>query len=196
MINSVPLSLLLLSLALSKESDVDSVALARMIKQGDHRAFRRFFDSHYDSMLYFLMSKNTTKEIAEDLIQKAFIYIWENRKDIDPTKSLRSYIFRIAYTRMLNHHRDHKKFNTEEAVPDQEFELTPEDDARKKDLDEAVDRAIAAMPEKRGEVFTLCFMEQFTYKEAAEALDVSPKTIENHMGKALKDIRKSVQKFR
>ena len=196
MINSFPLSLLLLSLALSKESEIDSVALARMIKQGDHQAFQRFFDAHYDSMLYFLMSKNTTREAAEDLIQKAFIYIWEHRKDIDPTKSLRAYIFRIAYTRMLNHHRDHQKYNTEEAVPEQEFELTPEDSARKTDLDEAIDKAIAAMPEKRGEVFTLCFMEQFTYKEAAEALDVAPKTIENHMGRALKDIRKSLQKFR
>lgn len=196
MINPVSLSLFFLTLALSKESELDSTDLAKMIKEGNHEAFQKFFDAHYDSMLYFLMSKNTDKETAEDLIQKAFIYIWENRQDIDPDKSLRAYLFRIGYTRMLNHHRDNKKFNTDDAIPEQINELTPEDTAREKDLVLAIDQAIAEMPEKRGEVFTLCFMEQFTYKEAAEALDVSPKTIENHMGKALKDIRASLENFR
>ncbi|MFY0683464.1 MAG: RNA polymerase sigma-70 factor [Balneola sp.] len=196
MINSVSLSLFFLTFALSKENELDSTDLARLIKEGNHQAFQDFFNAHYDSMLYFLMSKNTDKETAEDLIQKAFIYIWENRQDIDPNKSLRAYLFRIGYTRMLNHHRDNKKFNTDDSIPEQVHELTPEDTAREKDLVLAIDEAIAEMPEKRGEVFTLCFMEQLTYKEAAEVLDVSPKTIENHMGKALKDIRESLKEFR
>lgn len=190
------LSLVLLSVASSKDKELDSTVLARQIKEGDHQAFRTFFDKHYDSLFRFLISKNTAKEIAEDLIQKAFIYIWENRTSIDPDKSLRSYIFRIAYTRMLNHHRDHKKFDNEEAVPQQQTNLTPEDSARKTDLEEAIDEAIDEMPEKRGMVFSLCFIEDMTYKEAAQTLDVTPKTIENHMGLALKDIRKSLENFR
>ncbi|TYP92800.1 RNA polymerase sigma-70 factor, ECF subfamily [Fodinibius salinus] len=190
------LSLILLSVASSKDKELDSTALARQIRKGNHQAFRTFFDKHYDSLLRFLVSKNTTKEAAEDLIQKAFIYIWENRQSIDPEKSLRSYIFRIAYTRMLNHHRDNKKFNTEEPIPQQQTNLTPEDSAQKSDLEEAIDKAIDAMPEKRGTVFSLCFIEDLTYKEAAQTLEVSPKTIENHMGLALKDIRKSLENFR
>ena len=52
------------------------------------------------------------------------------------------------------------------------------------------------MPEKRQAVFRLCFIQEFTYKEAAEFLQVSVKTIENHMGLALKDLRKKLEKFR
>lgn len=193
---STMLSMLLFGLATSNDSQLDDVALARQIKEGNHKAFRTFFDAHYDSLLRFLISKNTTKEAAEDLIQKAFIYIWENRESIDPEKSLRAYIFRIAYTRMLNHHRDNKKFNTEDAVPERQTDITPEDHARKNDLEHAIDQAIADMPEKRGAVFSLCFLEDLTYKEAAETLDVSPKTIENHMGLALKDIRKFLKNFK
>ena len=48
------------------------------------------------------------------------------------------------------------------------------------------------MPEKRQQVFRLCFIQEFTYKEAAEFMEVSAKTIENHMSLALKDLRKSL----
>ncbi|MFA5667981.1 MAG: sigma-70 family RNA polymerase sigma factor [Balneolaceae bacterium] len=196
MITPLPFSLILIALASSTEQDLDAHDLARKIKSGDHKAFQEFYNNHYDSLLYFLMSRNTSKENAEDLIQKAFIYIWENRAKIEPDKSLRAYIFRIAYTRMLNHHRDEKKFNNDDDLPEQVNEVTPEDNAQKSELDLAIDKSIKAMPQKRGEVFTLCFMEQLTYNEAAETLGVSKKTIENHMGLALKDIRHALERFK
>ena len=195
MVNSVILQSVLLALASSPDKEMSSTALARSIKAGNHQAFQRFFDKHYDSLLRFLISKNTAREVAKDVIQKAFIYIWEHRHNIDPDKSLRAYIFRIAYTRMLNHHRDTKKFNDETAVPEQESTITPEDTIRGRDLERAIKRSIEQMPEKRGAVFRLCFIEDFTYREAAETLEVSKKTIENHMGLALKDMRHYLRNF-
>lgn len=197
MTDPISISLILFALASSGSDELDDKLLAEKIKNGDHAAFQKFFNAHYDSLLYFLMSRNTTRESAEDLIQKAFIYIWENKDKIDSDKSLRSYIFRIAYTRMLNHHRDNKKFNNEEdAIPEQTNTITPQDQLQKTELEIAIDKSIKAMPTKRAEVFTLCFMQQLTYAEAAETLGVSKKTIENHMGLALKDIRKDLEVFR
>lgn len=196
MIDPASIQLVLFALATAPAKTIDETEIARKIKAGDHGAFKDFYDLHYDSLYRFLVSKNTSREAAKDLIQKAFIYIWEHRNDIDPQKSLRAYIFQIAYTRMLNHHRDNKKFNTQEAVPEQQTSHTPEDLARASDLMQAIDQAIESMPEKRGTVFQLCFIDDFTYKEAAEVLGVTPKTIENHMGLALKDMRKHLQKFR
>ncbi len=190
-----PLLLVLFALATSKDKDVDTAELAKKIKAGDHQAFQAFYNAHFDGLLYFLLSKNTRRAAAKDIIQKAFIYIWEKRGDIDPDKSLKAYIFRIAYTRMLNYHRDNKKFDSVEAAPEQNTGYTPEDEARKSQLEEAIDWAISEMPEKRGEVFKLCFLEELTYREAADALDVSRKTIENHMGLALKDIRAALKSF-
>lgn len=193
MIDSISVHLVLFALATTPAKKADETAIAQKIKEGDHDAFKDFYDLHYDSLFRFLVSKNTSPEAVKDLIQKAFIYIWEHRQRIDPQKSLRAYIFQIAYTRMLNHHRDNKKFDIEEAVPEQHTSHTPEDSARANDLKRLIDQAIEDMPEKRGTVFRLCFIEDFTYKEAAEALEVSPKTIENHMGLALKDMRKYLQ---
>lgn len=195
MVDPVTLQFALLALATSPAEEMDSKQLAQEIKAGNHKAFETFFDKHYDALLRFLISNNTKREAAKDLIQKAFIYIWEHRHKIDPEKSLRAYIFQIAYTRMLNHHRDHKKFDTDESVPNRQTDHTPEDMARANDLEQAIERAIEQMPQKRGTVFQLCFIEDFTYREAAEALGVTKKTIENHMGLALKDMRKSLRQF-
>ena len=196
MVTSAALQITLLALASSSHESMDRTDLARQIKQGNHKAFQSFFDAHYDSLFRFLVSKHTTPEAAKDLIQKAFVYIWEHRKNIDPQKSLRAYLFKIGYTRMLNHHRDNKKFSDEVSVPEQEYTLTPEDQARASDLRDAINQAIGQMPEKRRAVFQLCFMEDLTYKEAARVLNVTPKTIENHMGLAFKDMRGALQEYR
>lgn len=196
MIDPISIPLVLLTLATTPTTKVDEAEMAQKIQAGDHDAFKDFYELHYEALFRFLVSKNTTPQAAKDLIQKAFIYIWERRNQIDPQKSLRAYIFQIAYTRMLNYHRDNKKFDIEEAVPEQQTSHTPEDAARAKDLKQFIDQAIEDMPEKRSTVFQLCFIEDFTYREAAEILEVSPKTIENHMGLALKDMRKYLKHFR
>lgn len=195
MVAPAALQLVLLALASSPGTELDDTALAGKIKKGNHKAFETFFNTHYDSLFRFLVSKNTAPEAAKDLIQKAFVYIWEHRQEIDPDKSLRAYIFRIAYTRMLNYHRDNHKFNNDEDIPEQQSIITPEDTARANELHNAIEQAIEQMPEKRGTVFQLCFMEDLTYKEAAESLNITRKTVENHMGLALKDMRQVLKVF-
>lgn len=192
---AVTLYFILFMLAFSSLKREDEKALVKQIKKGNHQAFETFFSLHYDSLLHFLLLKNTSEEDAKDLIQKAFIYIWEHRHKIDPDKPLRAYIFKIAYTRMLNHQRNNKKLSVVETVSNQQIEITPEDIIRAKDLKHAIDKAISQMPEKRSAAFQLCFIEDFTYNEAAETLGVTKKTIENHMGLAFKDMRKHLKNF-
>lgn len=195
MVASAALQSVLLALAASSGNESVDNTLARKIKTGNHKAFETFFNNHYDALFRFLAGKNTPPEAAKDLIQKAFVYIWEHRQKIDPDKSLRAYIFRIAYTRMLNYRRDNRKFNDNQYLPEQQTSVTPEDTARAKELHGAIEQALEKMPERRGTVFRLCFIEDFTYKEAAELLHISRKTVENHMGLALKDIRRALEVF-
>lgn len=193
--DAILLHLILFSLAVSVKEDLDSKRVAQEIKKGNHSAFRTFFEAHHEHLYRFLRSKNIAAQTAEDLIQRAFVYIWENRSSIDPQKSLKAYLFRIAYTRMLNHIRDNGKFDESQAVPERETNLTPEDTVRAADLEQAISDTLKSMPEKRSRVFELCFIEQFTYKEAAEVLEIKVKTVENHMGLALKDMRKALHNF-
>lgn len=188
--------LLILFLATSGQPGLDDAALYEKIKQGDQHAFKKFFDQHYDVLYTFLMSRSTSPDIAEDLIQKAFIYIWENRESIKPDLSLRAYLFRIAYTRMLNHIKASSKFSDSEPEIEENSEPSPEQAAYYSDLNQALEQTVQQMPEKRRLVFTNCFINEYTYKETAEILDVSVKTIENHMALALRDVRSALYHFK
>lgn len=185
-------------LALSKGSDLDEQELSLSIKNGDRKAFRNFYDRHYDSIYRFLVSRGMSHDEASDLVQKAFLMIWEKRTDIDETKSLRAYLFRIAYTRMLNHIEYHSKFDRNTDPSDESISVSgnvTEKQIDHRELLKQINTLITAMPEKRGTVFQLCFMKEFTYKETAEALDVSVKTVENHMTLAFRDMREGLIKI-
>lgn len=195
MIISPVVHVLLIQLAFSKGDDLNSAELAGAIKQGNHKAFKDFFERHHKHLYHFLLQRGTPKQAAEDLVQQAFVMIWEKREQIDEQKSLRAYLFRIAYTRMLNYFRDHSKFDVSQEVSKPE-NFTPEDILQNSELNEQIEAAINAMPEKRQLVFRLCFLQDFSYNEAALFLEVSVKTIENHMGLALKDLRKALELLR
>jgi len=188
--------LLLFLFAFSNSEKYDKSELFLKIKNGDRNAFRIFFEKHNQSLYRFLISRGVDDSTAEELVQKTFVMIWEKRDGIDPEKSLRAYLFQIAYSRMLNHIRNNKKFHDSKNIPDEGNHPTPADDLQNKQLKIAIDKAIAAMPPKRRMVFEFCFLKDFTYKETAGAMNISVKTVENHMALALKDMRRSLRIFR
>lgn len=185
-------SLLLFLFAISGKAERHELYSA--IKNGDHNAFKSFYDANFEKLFVYLKNRGIRSDAAEDIIQKAFIYIWENRQKIDSSLSLRAYIYRIAYTRMLNY-LDQKKDTTEWDAKFNKVELTPQDNAEYSDLQSSFKRTLHKMPERRRAVFEHCFIHELTYKEAAEALSISPKTVENHMALAFKDMRASLKQF-
>lgn len=187
---------LLFLLAVRRTSEKDDPELLLAIKNGDHSAFKTFFEKHHSFLYHFLLKKGVSEQQAEDLVQQAFVMIWDKRDTIDETKSLRSYLFRIAYTRMLNVFRDTKKFDENADFSTEESGYESDQQVETRELGQAIEASISSMPVKRQAVFRLCFIQEFTYKEAAETLEVSVKTIENHMGLALKELRGKLERFR
>ncbi len=190
---------ILLFLAFAGQDDsLDGKDLSVEIRNGNQQAFRTFYDRHYPGLYRFMVSRGMSHDEAADLVQNAFVMIWERRSDIDEKKSLRAFLFQIAYSRMLNHITYQSKF-TGDAAPDvQTGEIGETDSERDLNYSELLGRirkVIAAMPEKRATVFELCFMKQFTYKETAEALGVSQKTVENHMALAFRNLRSELIKI-
>ena len=185
-----------LVLALSKSRGLDDRELSLAIRAGNQKAFETFYERHYEGVYRFLISRGMSHDEAQDLSQKAFLMIWEKREDIDENKSLRSFLFRIAYTRMLNHVEYHSKFDQNIDPSEGAAAAAAETTERAldhKELLKQIQQLIITMPEKRGTVFQLCFMKEFTYKETAEAMEISVKTVENHMTLAFRDIRKGLK---
>lgn len=181
---------LLFFLAIHISQAIEDAELTRRIKEGDHRAFQIFFDRYHATLFSYLRRKGLDHGATQDLVQNAFMKIWENRDAIDPGRSLRALLFRIGYTRTLNFFRDHAKF-------DYEHDLSARSDAAQQPQDETsynlaqdqLQKLVETLPARRKAVFELCFLEELTYRETAETLGISIKTVENQMAHALKTIR-------
>ena len=193
---SLYIGLLLVYLAINIAEGADDAVLAKRIKGGDHVAFKQFFDRYHSSLLSYLSRRGLAPEAAEDIVQNAYIFIWERRNEIDESKSLRAFLFRIGYTRALNHFRDTAKFDGEADLTLQESTANTSDSTELNMANAHLRKAIQSLPEKRRAVFELCFLEDLTYREAAETLGISIKTVENQMAHALKTIRAAMQPLR
>ncbi len=190
---SVSTAFIFFLLAAAPDEDLETDDLARRIRDGDREAFRTFFERHHGRLLGYVRSRGVPREAAEDLVQNAFVYLWQHRKRIDPNQSLRAYLFRIGYTRAVNHHRDAERVDPDAdpqaAAPSPD---TPEDDVLTAELRDQIDAAVAHLPERRRTVFELCFLHGLPYREAADALSITRKTVENHMRLALQDLRQAL----
>lgn len=195
------LSLFYLAAISENESALDDTSLARRIRDGDKKAFRQFYERQVAPLHRFLLKKGIPKEQAHETIQQAFVQLWEHRHRIKPGSRLRSYLFKIAFNSFLNENRSSKRWvhrdsfagepaNDQKASPD-----NPELDSMHHQLLSKIETLVHDLPEQQRHVFELCFMEQLSYREAAEVLGLQRKTVENHMGKALKRLREGLHDF-
>lgn len=181
-----------MQLARAGRERADDAALTRRIRAGDARAFRAFFDATHAALLASLRRRGL-EGAAEDAAQQAYVWIWEHRDRLDPERSLRGLLFRIGLTRGLNAVRDAGRA---EPLPEAPLAADlPGDPATDAELRRALADAVAALPERRRQTFTLCFFDGLSHREAAEVMDVSPKTVEHQMGHALRALRERLAPY-
>ncbi len=155
------------------------------------KAFRVLFDTHYASLCRFAAGYVNDYSAAEEIVQQVFINIWDHRQNIEQEKSIKSYLFTSVKNRCLNHIRDTKKFRSYYLDVEAEMEIPVYDNDKisESDLEKQIAEALDKLPEKCREVFELCRFEELSYKRTAEKLDISVKTVEAQMSKALKILR-------
>ncbi|MGH7493700.1 MAG: RNA polymerase sigma-70 factor [bacterium] len=146
-------------------------------------------------MFNFAHYKLRNVEAAEDIVQEVFIKLWENRHQIKAERSLKSYLYTITTNLALNYIRHTKvAIKFQRTLNEESFlQESPQSSLEKKELHEKLLAALALLPEKPRIVFMMSRMEQLSYREIAERLEISIKTVESHIGAALKALRKSLQ---
>ncbi len=182
-------------LAVLADASADDRDLAIAIRNGDHAAFRVFFDRHHGALSAYLMRRGVSAEEAADLLQHAFVTIWEKRDTLDPELSLRGYLFRIGLSKAYNRFRDTARLTPLEPHHAEEQARTPDEDMHWDEMRMRIHAAIASLPEKRRLVFELRYLQELSIQETADALELSPKTVENHMTMALRDLRERLREL-
>jgi RNA polymerase sigma-70 factor (ECF subfamily) len=170
------------------------------VQCGDERAFRHIFDVYYEDLCRFAIKYVDSKEQTEDLVQDVFLNIWERRDAWTVRQSLKAYLYRAVRNRALNHIRrrgtvQNAKVHVRHLLEETASVPTASDSLREKELHEAAEDAINQLPERRRTAFLLHRRNDFTYKEVAEIMEITPKTVENHIGRALKTLRKKLKPF-
>lgn len=169
----------------------NDVFLFDEIRKGNKKAFTYIFDNYYEHLCKYIYSYTKNTKQAEDIVQGSMLIIWENRQKIKPEKSVKNYIFKIAYHQFIDNYRKNKKhLNYIEEVKQTSFNhFIEEDDEYIQSKNAILLHEIQNLPPKCKEVFLLNKQRGLKYKEIAEELNISIRTVENHVSKALKKIR-------
>jgi RNA polymerase sigma-70 factor (family 1) len=158
----------------------------------DLKHFKQLFSELYQPLCNHAYKYLQDRDKSEDVVQELMIKIWETRKDLLSEKSLKYYLYIAVKNRCISILR--KKiymFDIDEMSADIAEEI-PETNPLS-DANQLIEQAFNGIPPKCLEIFKLSRIEKLSYKQIAEKLGISIKTVENQMGKAIKHIREFVK---
>ena len=174
----------------------DNDFLLSAVQRGDQKAFDTLFRRYYP-MLCAYGHRFVELEDAEEIVEDSLLWIWENRETLVIESSLNSYLFKMVYRRALNKlaHIDANQRADTRFYEDMQEMLQDTDYYQIEELAKRIEDAVAALPESYREAFVMHRFRDMSYKEIAETLGVSPKTIDYRIQQALKQLRVDLKDY-
>ena len=170
----------------------------RKIQKGDIESFEKLFHRYYYGLCGYVETLVRKKEVAEEVVQDVFYNIWKNREALKISKSWQSYLYRAAFNNSMMYLRKMRReqpMNEEDSLDLEVGTPDPSQLMQLNELSELVSRTLKDLPEKTREIFRLNRQEGLKYREIADRLSISVKTVEANMGKALKALRRNLEKY-
>jgi len=169
----------------------------RMV-EGDKEAFRYFFEKYYTDFCNLVNIYLHDSDMSEEIVQDVFIYFWENKGKIKIESSVKLYLLKASKNKSINFLRNEKTKNRilrKISLFTNNNNCTPENVLESNQLREIIKTSVESLPEKCRQIYIFAKEKNMTYKEIASELDISVKTVENQMGKALKRLREILQPY-
>lgn len=169
--------------------------LGKRIRKGDVAAFDLFYGQYSQRLYGFAFSMLKNKEDAKEIVQEAFLKLWNKRAEIDSAYSLKAFLFSISYHIIIDLLRKRTQdagfkeylrnyFNDETAKTDELVHFN--------ELNEALERMVSELPLQRRKVYLMSREEGLSHQEIAGKLGITIKTVENHINLSLKYLRKKL----
>ena len=173
---------------------MDEKELILLVRQGNQSAFTTLYKNYWRQVYNFCRLYLIDKNAIEEVVQEVFVKVWESRDFIREDDSFKGLLFIITRNLVFNQHRknvneDFYKMTILAAMEDS-YNMEEEIDAR--NLSEYIDQLIAELPPRRKEIFNLSRKEHLSYKEIAQQLNLSEKTVEHQISEALKYLKQNV----
>ncbi|HEY4287853.1 MAG TPA: RNA polymerase sigma-70 factor [Puia sp.] len=181
-----------------ESAKIDIVEIQLRLAQGDEAAFKTLYDYYSPRLFQFAYAIIHSREMAEEIVADVFLQIWHKRVRIGSLENLNWYLHittrNISYTYYRKNNR-RKSFDFDEAVLSYyHVHATPEEILIGQEVLQVVNQAINDLPSKCKLIFRLVKEDNLKYREVAELLHLTPKTVENQMGIAVKKIHEAIRK--
>lgn len=172
--------------------------LITTLKSGDITAFEMLFRTYYQPLCNYAYTFVQDRDEAEEIVQSTFLNVWEKRDNLSIHTGVKPYLYamvRNASLNVLKHEKIKQQHVTMElAVAERSVESVTRT-VMASELETKIYKAMDKLPEQCRLVFKLSRFEELKYSEIAEQLDISIKTVENQMGKALKIMRDQLKDY-
>ncbi|MEN7549349.1 RNA polymerase sigma-70 factor [Rapidithrix thailandica] len=175
----------------------DDIRVIEELKAGNFKALEQLFEEYYPLLCRFGFRQHPNPPQVEELVADVFIALWERRAQLVIHSSIKAYLFKAVRNQIAQSLRRQQPhfITTEELTQDLLADSpTPEGHLLYKEFSQNVFQAIEALPASCQTIFKLHKLDQLTYREIAEIMEVSMKTVENQMGMALKILSQQVLK--
>lgn len=159
---------------------------------GDHSVYKDLFMEYFPKVKYFIAHFIKNEAIAEELTQELFVKIWINRKKLSSIDLLGAYIYKMARNISLDYIAKKGKEELFIGKYTVDTTYTIEEDFYAEETALLISLTVAIMPEQRKKVYEMSRVTGMSNEEIAMQLDLSKKTVENHLNLALKEIRKAL----
>ena len=171
--------------------------LFEKIKSGDEKAFEALFRQYYPHLCLYATQILGNPSAAEEIVQELFVRLWEKREETEIETSLKNYLFRSVKNHCLNliKHNQIKNKYSQKILAENESFSAENDFESQTELFRKIEESIAELPEKRQKIFRLSRQEGLKYREIAEKMKISIKTVETQMGLAIKTLREKLRDF-
>jgi RNA polymerase sigma-70 factor (ECF subfamily) len=173
--------------------------IQKQIQGGDIREFEQLFAKYYGPLCHHADKIVKDMDTAEDLVQEFFFQFWKNRESFRPKLSLNAYMYQSIYNNAL-HYLEHltvRKSYAEHVFNEYRDTMATEvqTDIEMNDLGNIINATLKKMPDRCARIFRMNRFEGMKYREIADSLSISVKTVEADMGKALQLFRRSLKEY-
>lgn len=179
-----------------KNNNLYETLYLKIVFEDDHEAFKKLFFDFYPSLCIFAGRYISSSDVCEDIVQEVFFNIWKNRKTLNIHASFRNFLITSVKNSCTDHIRrqySHNKYLENKSLSS--TSLSPLEIYTTNELQEMLQMALDKLSPNVQLAFDMSRIQEMTYKEIAAKMNISPKTVESYISRALKTLREELKDY-
>lgn len=174
---------------------MDYTQIKNDLAKGSQKAYELLYKQLYRNLCNYAYNIIPDKDVAEDIVQSTLVALWENHQQCNEIEYLKSYLYRCVYNacmKLLQHQKVRERYFNESEYHLKQIQFETFESSYDDEQTARLHKALDELPEKNREVMKLRFIDGLSTNEVSKQLDITPRTVETHVSKALRFLREKL----